>query len=211
MTASTPVIFVVDDDPSVRKSLTRVMTSAGYTVEAFQSARDFLAREPLAGPCCVVLDVRMPGLTGLDLQETLATSGHRMPIVFITGHGDISMSVKAMKGGAVDFITKPFDVENLLEAVHRAVAKDVKDLSAEGRTAEVLERVKLLTPRETEVFALVVTGMLNKQIAGTLDIAEKTVKVHRARVMEKMRAGSVAELVRLADQAGVVVPKAEVS
>jgi len=211
MTAPAPVIFVVDDDPSVRKSLTRVMTSAGYTVEAFQSARDFLAREPLAGPCCVVLDVRMPGLTGLDLQETLATSGHRLPIVFITGHGDISMSVKAMKGGAVDFITKPFDVENLLEAVHRAVAKDVKDLSAEGRTAEVLERVKLLTPRETEVFALVVTGMLNKQIAGTLDIAEKTVKVHRARVMEKMRAGSVAELVRLADQAGVVVPKAEVS
>jgi len=211
MTAPAPVIFVVDDDPSVRKSLTRVMTSAGYTVEAFQSARDFLAREPLAGPCCVVLDVRMPGLTGLDLQETLATSGHRMPIVFITGHGDISMSVKAMKGGAVDFITKPFDVENLLEAVHRAVAKDVKDLSAEGRTAEVLERVKLLTPRETEVFALVVTGMLNKQIAGALDIAEKTVKVHRARVMEKMRAGSVAELVRLADQAGVVVPKAEVS
>jgi FixJ family two-component response regulator len=211
MTASTPLILVVDDDPSVRKSLTRVMTSAGYTVEAFASARDFLAREPLAGPCCVILDVRMPGLTGLDLQETLANAGHRMPIVFITGHGDISMSVKAMKGGAVDFLTKPFDVENLLEAVQRAVAKDVKDLSAEGRTAEVLERVKLLTPRETEVFALVVTGMLNKQIASALDIAEKTVKVHRARVMEKMRAGSVAELVRLADQAGVVVPKSEVS
>ena len=211
MTAPAPVIFVVDDDPSVRKSLTRVMTSAGYAVEAFPSARDFLAREPLAGPCCVVLDVRMPGLTGLDLQETLATSGHRMPIVFITGHGDISMSVKAMKDGAVDFLTKPFDVENLLEAVQRAVAKDVKDLSAEGRTADVLERVKLLTPRETEVFALVVTGMLNKQIAGALDIAEKTVKVHRARVMEKMRAGSVAELVRLADQAGVIVPTVEVS
>jgi FixJ family two-component response regulator len=211
MTASTPVIFVVDDDPSVRKSLTRVMTSAGYAVEAFASARDFLAREPVVGPCCVVLDVRMPGLTGLDLQETLARAGHRMPIVFITGHGDISMSVKAMKDGAVDFLTKPFDVENLLEAVQRAVAKDVKDLSAEGRTADVLERVKLLTPRETEVFALVVTGMLNKQIAGQLDIAEKTVKVHRARVMEKMRAGSVAELVRLADEAGVVVPKAEVS
>ena len=211
MTASAPVIFVVDDDPSVRKSLTRVMTSAGYAVEAFASARDFLGREPLGAPCCVVLDVRMPGLTGLDLQETLASAGHRMPIVFITGHGDISMSVKAMKGGAVDFLTKPFDVENLLEAVHRAVAKDVKALSAEGRTAEVLERVKLLTPRETEVFALVVTGMLNKQIAGALDIAEKTVKVHRARVMEKMRAGSVAELVRLADQAGVIVPTSEVS
>ena len=211
MTASPPVIFVVDDDPSVRKSLTRVMTSAGYAVEAFASARDFLAREPLVGPCCVVLDVRMPGLTGLDLQETLASTGHRIPIVFITGHGDISMSVKAMKGGAVDFLTKPFDVENLLEAVQRAVVKDVEDLSAEGRIAEVVERVKQLTPRETEVFALVVTGMLNKQIAGELAIAEKTVKVHRARVMEKMRAGSVAELVRLADQAGVIVPQAKVS
>jgi FixJ family two-component response regulator len=211
MTASTPVVFVVDDDASVRKSLTRVVTSAGYAVEAFASAREFLAREPFVGPCCVVLDVRMPGLTGLDLQEALAGAGHRMPIVFITGHGDISMSVKAMKGGAVDFLTKPFDVENLLDAIQRAVTKDVKDLGEEGRTAEVLERVKQLTPRETEVFALVVTGMLNKQIAGELGIAEKTVKVHRARVMEKMRAGSVAELVRLADRAGVVVPKLEVS
>jgi FixJ family two-component response regulator len=211
MTTSTPVIFVVDDDASVRRSLTRVMTSAGYAVEAFASAREFLAREPFVGPCCVVLDVRMPGLTGLDLQEALAGTGHRMPIVFITGHGDISMSVKAMKGGAVDFLTKPFDVENLLDAIQRAVTKDVKDLGEEGRTAEVLERVKQLTPRETEVFALVVTGMLNKQIAGELGIAEKTVKVHRARVMEKMQAGSVAELVRLADRAGVIVPKLEVS
>jgi len=211
MTTSTPVIFVVDDDASVRRSLTRVMTSAGYAVEAFASAREFLAREPFVGPCCVVLDVRMPGLTGLDLQEALAGAGHRMPIVFITGHGDISMSVKAMKGGAVDFLTKPFDVENLLDAIQRAVTKDVKDLGEEGRTAEVLERVKQLTPRETEVFALVVTGMLNKQIAGELGIAEKTVKVHRARVMEKMQAGSVAELVRLADRAGVIVPKLEVS
>jgi FixJ family two-component response regulator len=211
MTASTPVVFVVDDDASVRKSLTRVVTSAGYAVEAFASAREFLAREPFVGPCCVVLDVRMPGLTGLDLQEALAGAGHRMPIVFITGHGDISMSVKAMKGGAVDFLTKPFDVENLLDAIQRAVTKDVKDLGEEGRTAEVLERVKQLTPRETEVFALVVTGMLNKQIAGELGIAEKTVKVHRARVMEKMRAGSLAELVRLADRAGVIVPKLEVS
>ena len=207
-TATAPVIFIVDDDPSVRKSLTRVVTSAGYAVEAFASARDFMAREPFTGPCCVVLDVRMPGLTGLDLQTALAGSGHRMPIVFITGHGDISMSVKAMKAGAVDFLTKPFDVERLLEAIHRAVTKDVKDLGEEDRTAEVLDRVKLLTPRETEVFALVVTGMLNKQIAGELGIGEKTVKVHRARVMEKMQAGSVAELVRLADRAGVIVTRA---
>jgi len=131
-----------------------------------------------------------------------------MPIIFITGHGDISMSVKAMKRGAVDFLTKPFDVESLLDAIQRAVTKDVKDLGEEGRTADVLERVKLLTPRETEVFALVVTGMLNKQIAGELGIAEKTVKVHRARVMEKMRAESVAELVRLADAVGVIGPSA---
>ena len=210
MKAAGPVIFVVDDDPSVRKSLMRVMTSAGYEVEAFASARDFLTREPFVGPCCLVLDVRMPGLTGLELQEALAGKGHRIPIVFITGHGDISMSVKAMKSGAADFLTKPFDVEQLLATVERAVTKDVKDLSDEGRTAEALERVKLLTPRETEVFALVVTGMLNKQIAGELGIGEKTVKVHRARVMEKMQAGSVAELVRLADRAGIIVPQSKV-
>ena len=205
-----PLVFVVDDDPSVRKSLSRVMTSAGYTVETFASARDFLARAPSAGPCCVVLDVRMPGLTGLDLQEALAGAGRPIPIVFITGHGDISMSVKAMRGGAVDFLTKPFEVDSLLEAIRRAVAKDVKDRGEEGRTAEVLARVGRLTPRETEVFALVVTGMLNKQIAGKLGIGEKTVKVHRARVMDKMQAGSVAELVRLADRAGVVVPTSSV-
>jgi FixJ family two-component response regulator len=204
------MIFIVDDDPSVRKSLTRVMTSAGYAVEAFASARDFLTRTPFVGPCCLVLDVRMPGLTGLDLQEALAGKGHRMPIVFITGHGDISMSVKAMKGGAADFLTKPFDVENLLDAVERALTKDIKVLGDEGQTAEVLERVERLTAREMEVFALVVTGMLNKQIAGELGIGEKTVKVHRARVMEKMKAGSVAELVRLADRAGVIVPKSKI-
>ena len=204
------MIFIVDDDPSVRKSLTRVMTSAGYAVVAFASARDFLTRAPFVGPCCLVLDVRMPGLTGLDLQEALAGKGHRMPIVFITGHGDISMSVKAMKGGAADFLTKPFDVENLLDAVERALTKDIEVLGDEGQTAEVLERVERLTAREMEVFALVVTGMLNKQIAGELGIGEKTVKVHRARVMEKMKAGSVAELVRLADRAGVIVPKSKI-
>ena len=209
MNVSEAVIFIVDDDASVRKSLTRVMTSAGYAVETFASARDFLTREPCVGPCCLILDVRMPGLTGLDLQEALAGKGHRMPIVFITGHGDISMSVKAMKAGAADFLTKPFDVENLLEAVQRALTMDVKVLGEEGRTAEVLERVERLTPREMEVFALVVTGMLNKQIAAALGIGEKTVKVHRARVMEKMEAASVADLVRLADRAGVIVPKSK--
>ena len=176
MTAPAPVVFVVDDDPSVRKSLTCVIASAGYTVETFASARDFMTRESAAGPCCMVLDVRMPGLTGLDLQEALAGAGHRLPIVFITGHGDVSMSVKAMKAGAVDFLTKPFDLKSLLDAIQRAIAKDVKDLGEEGQTADARGRVRRLTPRETEVFALVVTGMLNKQIAGALGIAEKTVK-----------------------------------
>jgi FixJ family two-component response regulator len=199
------MVFVVDDDPSVRKSLTRALTATGYTVEAFASARDFLARPPVTGPSCVVLDVRMPGVTGLELQEELAKAGHRLPIIFITGYGDIAMSVKAMKGGAVDFLTKPFDVASLAEAVGRALTKDVKDQGEAGETAEVLERVTLLTPREAEVFALVVTGLLNKQIAAELAIGEKTVKVHRARVMEKMRAESLAELVRLADRAGIVI------
>jgi len=202
-----PVVFVVDDDPAVRKSLTRLIAAAGYAVDAFASARDFLARERPTGPCCLVLDVRMPGLTGLDLQEALAAAGRRMSIVFITGHGDVSMSVRAMKRGAVDFLSKPFDVEDLLEAIQRCVTKDVRDLGEETRVTEIQARVKTLTSRETEVFALVVTGMLNKQIASELGISEKTVKVHRAQVMAKLRAGSVAELVRLADRVGVIVPK----
>jgi FixJ family two-component response regulator len=202
-----PMVFVVDDDRSVRKSMTRLLSSAGYAVEAFASAGEFFTRERHRGPCCLVLDVRMPGLTGLELQEALAAVGRRMSIVFVTGHVDIPMSVKAMKGGAVDLLTKPFDTKDLLNAIQRALAKDMEDRDAEDRAAEIRERVKALTPREAEVFALVVTGMLNKQIAFELRISEKTVKVHRARVMEKMRAGSVAELVRLADRVGVIVPK----
>jgi len=207
MRAVAPMVFIVDDDPSVQKSLTRLLASAGYAVEAFASAREFLARERYNGPCCLVLDVRMPGLTGLELQEALLAAGRRMSIVFITGHGDVPMSVRAMKGGAVDFLTKPFDVKALLKTIQRCVTKDAQDLGEEARVTEIQERVKILTRRETEVFALVVTGMLNKQIAFELGISEKTVKVHRARVMEKMRAGSVAELVRLADRLGVIVPK----
>jgi FixJ family two-component response regulator len=207
MTAAAPVVFLVDDDASVRRSMTRLLESAGYAVEAFASARAFLAREPSTGPCCLVLDVRMPGLTGLELQETLAAAGRRISIVFVTGHVDVPMSVRAMKGGAVDLLTKPVDAKDLLQAIQRAVAKDVWDRGQEGRVAEIQKRVETLSPRETEVFALVVTGMLNKQIASQLGIVEKTVKVHRARVMAKMRAGSVAELVRLADRVGVIVPE----
>jgi len=208
MTAASPLVFVVDDDPSVRKSVTRLLESSGYAVEAFASAREFLARAPHPGPCCLVLDVRMPGLTGLELQERLVAGGRHMSIVFVTGHVDVPQSVKAMKVGAVDLLTKPVDAEDLLAAVQRCVAKSTRDVSTAARVTDVQRRVKMLTAREMEVFALVVTGMLNKQIAGALGIGEKTVKVHRARVMEKMRAGSVAELVRLADEVGVIVPKA---
>jgi len=207
MTAASPLVFVVDDDPSVWRSVTRLLESSGYAVEAFASAREFLARAPHPGPCCLVLDVRMPGLTGLELQERLVAGGRHMSIVFVTGHVDVPQSVKAMKVGAVDLLTKPVDAEDLLAAVQRCVAKSTRDVSTAARVTDVQRRVKMLTAREMEVFALVVTGMLNKQIAGALGIGEKTVKVHRARVMEKMRAGSVAELVRLADEVGVIVPK----
>jgi FixJ family two-component response regulator len=207
MTAAAPLVLVVDDDPSVRKSLSRLLESADYAVEAFASAGEFLARGPHPGPCCLVLDVKMPGLTGIQLQEMLAAAGRRMSIVFVSGHADVPTSVKAMKAGAVDLLTKPVDVRDLIAAIQRAMTRDEHERATETRLAEVRRRVAMLTARETEVFARVVTGMLNKQIGAALGIGEKTVKVHRARVMEKMQAGSVAELVRLADEVGVTVPK----
>jgi FixJ family two-component response regulator len=206
MTAAAPLVLVVDDDPSVRKSLSRLLESADYAVEAFASAGEFLARGPHPGPCCLVLDVKMPGLTGIQLQEMLAAAGRRMSIVFVSGHADVPTSVKAMKAGAVDLLTKPVDVRDLIAAIRRAMTRDEHERASETRLAEVRRRVAMLTARETEVFARVVTGMLNKQIGAALGIGEKTVKVHRARVMEKMQAGSVAELVRLADEVGVTVP-----
>ncbi len=208
MSARAPaLVSVVDDDPSVRRSLARLVKGAGYRVEAFASAHEFLARPPEEGPACLLLDVRMPGLTGLDLQETLAIAAHSTSIIFITGYRDVRASVKAMKAGAVDFLTKPVDDEELLGAIERAVARASAARREEDRVTEVRERIKTLTPREAEVFALVVTGMLNKQIAFDLGVSEKMVKVHRGRVMEKMRAGSLAELVRLADEGGVISAK----
>ena len=205
MTApAVPLVFVVDDDASVRKSLVRLIKAAGYEAEAFGSVGDFLARRPYDGPCCLVLDVRMPGLTGLDLQEALRAAGQRLSIVFITGYRDVPVSVKAMKGGAVDFLTKPVDERTLLGAIEQAVARTLADRRRQARLTEVQRRIATLTPREAAVFALVVTGMLNKQIGSELGIGEKTVKVHRARVMEKMQAGSLAELVQLAGEANVI-------
>jgi FixJ family two-component response regulator len=208
MSARAPaLVSVVDDDPSVRRSLARLVKGAGYRVEAYASAHEFLARPPEEGPACLLLDVRMPGLTGLDLQETLAIAAHSTSIVFITGYRDVRASVKAMKAGAVDFLTKPVDDQELLGAIERAVARAGAARREEDRIMEIRDRIKTLTPREAEVFALVVTGMLNKQIAFDLGVSEKMVKVHRGRVMEKMRAGSLAELVRLADEGGVISAK----
>jgi FixJ family two-component response regulator len=201
---ATALVFVVDDDAPVRKSLARLVKAAGYEAETFASVGDFLARRPYDGPCCLVLDVRMPGLTGLDLQEALRAAGQRLAIVFITGYRDVPVSVKAMKGGAVDFLTKPVDEGTLLAAIQQAVARTLADRRQQARLREIRSRITTLTPREAAVFALVVTGMLNKQIASELRIAEKTVKVHRARVMEKMRAGSLAELVQLAGEGSVI-------
>jgi FixJ family two-component response regulator len=201
------LVFIVDDNPSVRKSLARVVKAAGYQVEVFASARDFLARPPHDSPSCLLLDVRMPGLTGLELQEALAAAGDRLSIVFMTGYRDIPVSVKAMKRGAVDFLTKPIDKREILEAIERAVTKTRETRVREARTSDIQNRIRTLTAREAEVFALVVTGMLNKQIAAELGVSEKMVKVHRGRVMEKMRAGSLAELVRLADDGGVISPR----
>jgi FixJ family two-component response regulator len=198
------LVLLVDDDASVRKSLARLVRNAGYEVETFTSVGDFLARPPYDGPCCLVLDVRMPGLTGLDLQEVLQATGQRLSIVFITGWGDIRASVKAMKGGAVDVLTKPLDEGALLAAIQQAVTRTIEERREQARVTEVRRHITSLTPREAEVFALVVSGMLNRQIGHELGIGEKTVKVHRARVMEKMRAGSLAELVRLAGAGGVM-------
>jgi len=200
-------VFIVDDDASVRKSLVRLVRAAGYDVEAFASAREFLARPRLDSPCCLVLDVRMPGLTGLELQEALASAGHRSPAIFITGYGDVSVGVKAMKGGAADFLTKPVNRKDPLRAIERALTTASKAHRDMARIAEILERIETLTPREAEVFALVVTGLLNKQIASELGVSEKMIKVHRGRVMERMRAASLPELVRLADQGGVIAPR----
>ncbi len=207
MTAFTPTVFVIDDDPSLRKSLSRLLRSVGYSVETFASAEEFLGREHFDGIGCIILDVQMPGLSGMDLQVELSKAETSMPIVFITGHGDIPMSVEAMRKGAVHFLPKPFDDNDLLRAMSEAIEKDRKAKVEQAEIHDLRNRLNLLTPREYEILRYVITGMLNKQIAFQLNIAEKTVKVHRGRVMEKLRVDSVAELVRLAEKAGITTPE----
>ena len=195
-----PFVNVVDDDALVLRSLGRLLRSAGFAVRTFPSSEEFLSKTQSGEPGCLVLDLTMPGVNGLDLQAQLARTGNECPVVFLSGNADISQSVKAMKAGAVDFLTKPVDREKLLAAVRIAIGKDVNARAARQARAAIASRLAALTPREHEVLAGVVAGKLNKQIAAELGTAEKTIKVHRARVMKKMRAGSLAELVVLAGQ-----------
>lgn len=202
-----PTVFVVDDDPSVRRSVVRLLESAGHQVQGFDSGEAFFEHERPTGPGCLVLDVRMSGMSGLELQRRLRATGRPMAIVFITGHGDVPMSVAAMKGGAVDFLLKPFDDEALLAAIDRAIGRDREWLLQQQELAVLRIGYDRLTPREQQVFALVTAGLLNKQVAAQLGTSEKTIKVHRARVMAKMQAGSLAELVRQAARLQITAPQ----
>ncbi len=195
-----PVVFVIDDDPSVRSSVKFLISTVGLQVETFDSADSFLQRKPPDVASCLVLDVRLRGLSGLDFQGELAARNIHIPIIFITAHGDIPMSVRAMKAGAVEFLTKPFRDQDLLDAIRIALERDRAMREREHEIAELEQRFHSLTPREQEVISMVVSGMLNKQIAGQLGTAENTVKVHRSRAMEKMHAQSLAELVKMIEK-----------
>jgi len=207
MTDAEALVFVVDDDASLRASLQDLLESVGLRVAACASAQEFLRCPPPEGPSCLVLDVRLPGLSGLELQQRLAAGDLALPIIFITGYGDIPMSVQAMKAGAVEFLTKPFRDQDLLDAVHQALARDRQARAQRAERAALRRRFEALTPRQRDVMALMVAGLLNKQIAGELGTSEATVKTHRKQVMAKMRAESLADLIRIADQLGLLPPK----
>jgi FixJ family two-component response regulator len=203
------VVFIIDDDSSVRRSLERLLKSVGLAAESFASAKEFLQRGHWEETGCLVLDVRMPDISGLDLQEKLTKAGILQPIIFISGHGTVPMSVRAMKAGAQDFLLKPFDEQDLLDAIQRALERARREKADREELSTITERVGSLSPREREVFSLVVSGLLNKQIADRLNTSEKTIKVHRAAIMVKMNALTFADLVRIAEKAGISLLQAQ--
>jgi FixJ family two-component response regulator len=207
MTEVDAIVFVVDDDESIRGALKSLIRSVGLRVETFASAKEFLQGHRSDVPGCLVLDVRLPGLSGLDLQRKMADANIHTPIIFITGHGDIPMTVRAMKAGAIEFLTKPFRDQDLLDAIQQALDRDRVGREQRAEAAELRSRFDSLTPRESEVFRLVVTGLLNKQIAGQLGTSEITIKLHRHQVMQKMRAESLADLVRMAEKLEIPATK----
>ena len=206
MTSQSPLVFVIDDDKSVRKSLKRLLRSANYESEIFESASDFLARRPHPGPACVIVDVQMPGVNGIDFQKALIQRRREEQLIFITGYGNIPMCAQAMKAGAVDFLPKPFESRELLKCVEHALDRSAEQRRRATERSEARRLLDLLTPREFEVMQLVVTGMLNKQVGGELGVTEKTIKVHRGRLMQKLGITSVAELVHVVQRAAVPPP-----
>jgi len=207
MTSSDATVFIVDDDPLILDALKQLIKSVGLGTQTFSSAEEFLEQDLPETPSCLILDIRMPRLSGFDLQDELAKRGLTIPIIFVTGHGSVPLSVRAMKGGAVDFIQKPFEDQDLLDAIHHAIEKNRQTRMEQAEIKEIKRRVESLTPRENEVLVLAVAGMLNKQIAYDLGMSENTVKSHRARIMRKMKVASLAELVRLTERAGIRIDK----
>ena len=207
MNERAPIVFVVDDDPSVRRSIKRLIGSVGLQVELFGSAQEFLLSKRPDAPSCLVLDIRLPGISGLDFQHELAEANIHIPIIFITAHGDIPMTVRAMKAGAVEFLTKPFREQDLLDAIQPALERDRARRQGDAEIAVFRERFESLTPREREVLPWVVSGLLSKQIADAIGTSEASVKVHRSQLMRKMAADSVADLVRMAEKMGIPIPK----